>query len=170
MLLPLGIGQYPSCFFLFLFCFFFGVAQAFKRRFCSGICYFSVFLHPIMIRFVGSNMLQRGDYAREICYFVVVHASPFPLQPVYMIFFSFPVYLLWPYLATSHFSFTAFTMLCSMHVCMHVCMYVKYTFVDIPHRDIYHTMSRMVRSIGTIFQHIPHYVADGEIDWYHIST
>ena len=27
-------------------------------------------------------MLQRGDYAREICYFVVVHASPFPLQPV----------------------------------------------------------------------------------------
>ena len=27
-------------------------------------------------------MLQRGDYAREICYFVVIHASPFPLQPV----------------------------------------------------------------------------------------
>ena len=25
-------------------------------------------------------MLQRGDYAREIFYFVVVHASPFPLQ------------------------------------------------------------------------------------------
>ena len=46
------------------------------------ICYFSVFLHPIMLRFGGSNMLQRGDYAREICYFLVVHASPFPLQPV----------------------------------------------------------------------------------------
>ena len=29
-------------------------------------------------------MLQRGDYAREICYFVVVHASPFLLQPVSM--------------------------------------------------------------------------------------
>ena len=27
-------------------------------------------------------MLQRGDYAREICYFVVVDVSPFPLQPV----------------------------------------------------------------------------------------
>ena len=27
-------------------------------------------------------MLQRGDYAREICNFVVVYASPFPLQPV----------------------------------------------------------------------------------------
>ena len=25
---------------------------------------------------------KRGDYAREICYFVVVHASPFPLKPV----------------------------------------------------------------------------------------
>ena len=62
--------------------FLFGVAQAFKRRFCSGICYFSVFLHPIMLRFGGSNMLQRGGYAREICYFVVVHTSPFPSQPV----------------------------------------------------------------------------------------
>ena len=29
-------------------------------------------------------MLQIGDYAREICYFVVVHASPFPLQPIRM--------------------------------------------------------------------------------------
>ena len=27
-------------------------------------------------------MLQRGDYAREILYFVVVHASSSPLQPV----------------------------------------------------------------------------------------
>ena len=28
-------------------------------------------------------MLERSDYAREICYFVVVHASLFPaLQPV----------------------------------------------------------------------------------------
>ena len=32
--------------------------------------------------FLGSNMLQRGDYAREICHFVVVDPSPFPLQPV----------------------------------------------------------------------------------------
>ena len=31
-------------------------------------------------------MLQRGDYARELCYFVVVHASPFPLQPVCLMF------------------------------------------------------------------------------------
>ena len=69
------LGQYP-------FCFFFGVAQAFKRRFCSGICYFLAFLLPVMLRFWGSNMLQRGYYAREIFYFVVVRASPFPLQPV----------------------------------------------------------------------------------------
>ena len=54
------------------------------------------FLHPIMLRFWGSNMLQRGDYAREICYFVVVDASPFPLQPVCIIYFSFPAYLRWP--------------------------------------------------------------------------
>ena len=39
------------------------------------------------------------------------------------------------------------------NACMHVvCMYVKYTFVGIPHRDIYHTLSGMVRSINTIFQ------------------
>ena len=50
------------------------------------------FLYPIMLRFWGSNMLQRGDYAREICYFVVVDASPFPLQPVCIIYFSFPAY------------------------------------------------------------------------------
>ena len=39
---------------LFFFpAFFFGVAQAFMRRFCSGICYFSVFLLPIMLHFGG---------------------------------------------------------------------------------------------------------------------
>ena len=38
-----------------------------------------------------------------------------------------------------------------MYVCMYVCMYVKYTFVCIPHRDIHHTLSGMVRSINTIF-------------------
>ena len=42
-------------------------------------------------------MLQIGDYAHEISYFVVVHASPFPLQPVRIIYSSFPSYLLWPY-------------------------------------------------------------------------
>ena len=54
------------------------------------------FLYPIMRRFWGSNMVQRGDYASEICYFVVVDASPFPLQPVCIIYFSFPAYLRWP--------------------------------------------------------------------------
>ena len=41
-------------------------------------------------------MLQRGDYAREICYFVVVHASPFPLQLVraVSIFFFFSAFFL----------------------------------------------------------------------------
>ena len=80
----------------FFFCFFFGVAQAFKRRFCSGKCYVLVFLLPIMLRFWGPNMLQRGNYAREICYFVVVHAPLFPLQPVCIIYFSFRAYLLSP--------------------------------------------------------------------------
>ena len=47
--------------------------------------------------FLGPNMLQRGDYAREICYFVVVDASLFPLQPVCIFYSSFPAYLLWPY-------------------------------------------------------------------------
>ena len=82
--LSLLLGEYPFCFF---FGFFFGVAQAFKRRFCSGIFYFSVFLLLILLRFWGSNMLQRGDYAREICYFVVVHASPLPLKPTCIICF-----------------------------------------------------------------------------------
>ena len=75
------------------FCFLFGVAQEFKRRFFCGICYFSVFLHPIMLRFRGSNILQRGDYVREICYFVIVHASPFPLQPVRAVSILFFVFL-----------------------------------------------------------------------------
>ena len=71
--------------------------------------------------FLGSNMLQRGDYAREICYFVVFNASPFPLQPVcitylLLIFGLFTLALV----GDIAFSFTAFTMLCSTHVCMHV--------------------------------------------------
>ena len=41
-------------------------------------------------------MRESGDYAREMCYFVVVDASRFPLQPVCIIFFSFPAYFLWP--------------------------------------------------------------------------
>ena len=42
------------------------------------------------------------------------------------------------------------------NACMYscsLCMYVKYTFVCIPHRDIYQTLSGMVRSNNTIFQH-----------------
>ena len=38
-----------------------------------------------------------------------------------------------------------------MYACS-LCMYVKYIFVCKPHRDIYHTLSGMVRSINTIFQ------------------
>ena len=39
-------------------------------------------------------MLQRGDYApREICYFVIVHASPFPLQPVRAVSILFFVFV-----------------------------------------------------------------------------
>ena len=85
-----ALGQYPFCSFCFVF------SALFFGQFCSGICYFSVFLLPILLRFGGSNMLQRGDYAHEICYFVVVHASPLPLQPVYIIYFSFSSYLFWP--------------------------------------------------------------------------
>ena len=36
---------------------------------------------------------------------------------------------------------------------MYVCMYLKYTFVCIPHRDMYHILSGIVRSIDTIFQY-----------------
>ena len=71
------LGRAVSIFFFFS-AFFFGVAQAFKRRFSSGISYFSVFLLPILLRFWGSTILERGDYAREICYFVVVRASVSP--------------------------------------------------------------------------------------------
>ena len=90
--------------------FFFGVAQAFKRRFCSGIymLHFGVSASNYA-PFLGSNILQRGDYAHhEICYFVVVHASPFPLQPVFIIYFSFPAYLLWPLLVGQYPFFSSF--------------------------------------------------------------
>ena len=46
--------------------------------------------------FLGPKMLHRGDYAREICYFVVADASPFPLQAICIIYLSFPAYSLWP--------------------------------------------------------------------------
>ena len=229
-IMAVSILRFVFCF----FCFFLGVAQASKRRFCSGICYFSVFLLPILLRSWGSNMLQRGDYAREICYFVVDYASRFLLKPVCIIYFSllgqylfcfffsfffgvaqavkrrfcsgicyFLVFLLpimlrfwgqicfkeaimlvkyatlllftlplspchlyvlftyrfrliyscfsWRHrifhLPRSHVVFNACMYACSL------CMYVKYTFVCIPHRDIYHTLSGMVRSINTTVQY-----------------
>ena len=56
-----------SAFFLLFFLLFFCVVQAFKRRFCSGICYFSMFLLPIMLRFgesKGSRLF--GDASRGV--------------------------------------------------------------------------------------------------------
>ena len=47
--------------------------------------------------FWGPNMLQRRDYAAcEICYFEVFDASSFSLQPLCVIYSSFPTHLLWP--------------------------------------------------------------------------
>ena len=68
-------------------------------------------------------MLQRGDYAREICYFVVVGASPFPLQPVCIIYLLFPAHLLWPQLATCIFNLPR-SQCCVQHVYVYiyVCM------------------------------------------------
>ena len=57
---------------LLFFCFFFllffcVVQQAFKRRFCSGICHFSMFLLPIMLRFGGSKGSRLfGDASRGV--------------------------------------------------------------------------------------------------------
>ena len=50
------------------------------------------------------------------------------------------------------FFYRVHNVLCSTHVYMHVCMYVKYTFVCIPQRDIYHNLSGMSRSINTTFE------------------
>ena len=70
-------------------------------------------------------MLQRGDYAREICYFVVVHAtSPFPFQPVCIIYFSFPAHLLYPNDIAFFFYYRVVHNVV-FNGCM--CMYVKYT-------------------------------------------
>ena len=150
------IGQYPFCTYIYIYifsCFFFGVAQAFKRRFCSGICYFLVFRLPIMLRFGGSNMLQRGDYAREICCFVVVHTCSFSLQPTCM-YYLLLISGLFTLALTGDiaFFFTAFTMLCSTHVCVYacsLCMYVKYLVYICVH---------------TTPRHVPHFVGDGEIN------
>ena len=71
----------------FFSAFFFGVAQAFKRRFCSGICYFSVFLLPILLRFGGSNILQRGIMLVE---YTTLWLFTLPLSPcnLYVLFTS----------------------------------------------------------------------------------
>ena len=66
----------PFFFSLFFPAFVFGVTQAFKRRLCFCICYFSVFCIQYS-PFLGPNMLQRGDNAREICYFVVKYAEKY---------------------------------------------------------------------------------------------
>ena len=86
---------------------------------------------------------------------MVVDASPFPLQPVGITNLSFPANLLWPYLATSHFSFTALTMLWSTHASIHTCSmyYVRnvYFCVHTTQRHTPHntwTLSGMVRSIN----------------------
>ena len=89
------IGQYQFCF-SFLFLFFFwrstGVEEAIMllRMLLFGV--FASNYAP----FLGPSMLQRGGYAREICYFVVVDASPFPLPPVCLFYFLFPAYFFWP--------------------------------------------------------------------------
>ena len=133
---------------------FFGVAQTFKRRFCSSICYFLAFLLPIMLRFWGSNMLQRGYYAREICYLwlFALPLSPFPLATCvyYSLFISGLFFILALAGDIAFFFYRVHNVVFNscMYACI-ACMYVKFTFMCIPYRDIYHTLSGMVRSINT---------------------
>ena len=65
------LGLYPFCFFFFFMLFFFYESQALHRQLCSGIyyflvtvlvvlhniCYFLVFLHPIVMLFLGGVKL-----------------------------------------------------------------------------------------------------------------
>ena len=46
------------------------------------------FLYPIMLRSWGSNMLQRGDYAREICYTLWLLTLPLSPCNLYVLFTS----------------------------------------------------------------------------------
>ena len=74
------LAPYP--FWLFFSAFFFGVAQAFKMRFCSGIMLLFDVSASNYAPFWGSNMFQRGDYAREILIYMLLcgcSRSPFPL-------------------------------------------------------------------------------------------
>ena len=105
-----------------------------------------------MLRFWGSSMPQRGDYAREICYFVVVHASPFPPCNLYVLFTSH-FQLIYSGLSWRHRSFLLPRSQCCVQrmyiyvLCMYVCKVYSllraYT-TTIPHRDIYHTLLGMV--------------------------
>ena len=97
-------------------------------------------------------MLQRGDYAHEIGYFVVVHASPFPLQPTLYIalYYLLLISVLFSLALAGRIAFFFYphSQYCvATHVCMRVCMYVKYTFV-----------------CNTTPRHMPHFVGDGEIN------
>ena len=69
-----------------------------------------------------------------------------PLSPCNL-YVSFSFWLIYSRLSWRHRIF-----LLPHSQCRFQRMYVKYTFVCIPHRDIYHTLSGMVRSISTIFQ------------------
>ena len=105
-----------------------------------------------MLRFWGSSMPQRGDYAREICYFVVVHASPFSPCNLYVLFTSH-FQLIYSGLSWRHRSFLLPRSQCCVQrmyiyvLCMYVCKVYSllraYT-TTIPHRDIYHTLLGMV--------------------------
>ena len=77
-----------------------------------------------------------------------------PLSPCNLyVLFTYHFQLIYSGLITSHSFFYRVVHNVLFNACMHVlCMYVKYTFVCIPHRDIYHSLSGMVRSITTIFQ------------------
>ena len=82
-------------------------------------------------------MLQRGDYAPEICYFMVVHASSFSLQPVPM-YYSLLISSLFTLALASDIAFVFYRVVHNVvfNACTYLCMYVKYTLVCIPHRDI----------------------------------
>ena len=103
--------------------------------------------------FWGSNMLQRGIMLVK---YTTLWLFTHPLSPcnLYVLFTSY--FRLFTLALNSDIVFFFYHVHNVMfNACMYACstcMYVKYTLVCIPHRDIYHTLSVMVRSINTIFQ------------------
>ena len=138
-----GVGQYPFCFF---FCFFLAEHRRLRGDSASAYATFRCFCFQFCSVFGGQICFKEAIMlAHEICYFVVVHASPFPLQPVFTIYLSFPAYLLCLALAGD----IAFFFYRVHNIVFNACMYACSSM----------HICKVYICVHTTPRHIPHFVA-----------